>query len=45
MELHRLPRQVYKGGKRRHTAIIEVLANTGLRVGEMARGAMPGWRR
>jgi site-specific recombinase XerD len=36
-ELHRLLREVYKGGKKRDIAIIEVLANTGLRVGELAQ--------
>lgn len=36
-ELHRLLREVYKRGKRRDIAIIEVLANTGLRAGELAQ--------
>jgi len=36
VELHRLLREVHKGGKARDIALIETLANTGLRVGELA---------
>ena len=36
LELCRLLREVHKGGKARDIAILEVLANTGLRVGELA---------
>ena len=37
VELRHLLREVHKGGKKRDIAIIEILANTGLRVGELAK--------
>lgn len=37
LELRRLLREVHKGGNARDIAIVEVLANTGLRVGELAK--------
>jgi len=37
LELRRLLREVHKGGKARDIAIVETLANTGLRVGELAK--------
>jgi site-specific recombinase XerD len=36
VELRRLLREVHKGGEKRDVAIVEVLANTGIRVGELA---------
>jgi len=36
IELRRLLREVHKSGNKRDIAIVEVLANTGLRVGELA---------
>ena len=40
IELRRLLREVHKSGNKRDIAIIEVLANTGLRVGELVSLAM-----
>ena len=37
LDLRRVMREVHKGGKARDIAIIEVLANTGIRVGELTR--------
>ena len=37
VELRRLLREVHKGGKVRDIAIVELLANTGLRAGELAK--------
>ncbi len=37
LELRRLLREVHKGGQKRDIAILEILANTGLRVGELAQ--------
>ena len=40
LELRRLLREVHKSGNKRDIAILEVLANTGLRVGELVSLAM-----
>ena len=37
LELRRLLREVHKAGDKRDIALVEVLANTGLRVGELAK--------
>ena len=40
LEFWRLLREVHKRRKERDIAIIEILANTGLRVGELARSTL-----